>query len=86
MIPSKWQMPVILALIAFAIWLLSPILSPFVAALMLAWLGDPLVRRLERAGRSRNTAVLLVFSLTFTVIAVALLVILPLLVESVISP
>ena len=79
MIPQKWHMPVILALIAFAIWLLSPMLSPFVAALMLAWLGNPLVCRLERAGRSRNTAVLLVFSLTFAVIAVALLVILPLL-------
>ena len=42
MIPSKWQMPVILALIAFTIWLLSPILSPFVAALMLAWLAEPI--------------------------------------------
>ena len=48
-----------LALI-WVIWLLAPILTPFVASLMLAWLGDPLVDRLEAAGRSRNTAVLLV--------------------------
>jgi predicted PurR-regulated permease PerM len=79
MIPPKWHLPVIVALIVGAVWLLSPILPPFVAALMLAWLGDPLVRRLERAGRSRNTAVLLVFSLTFVIVALILLVILPIL-------
>ena len=40
------------------LWLLAPILTPFVFAAMLGWLGDPLVDRLERAGRSRNTAVI----------------------------
>ena len=43
------------------LWLLAPILTPFVLAAMLGWLGDPLVDRLERAGRSRNLAVTLVF-------------------------
>ncbi|HSM11001.1 MAG TPA: AI-2E family transporter [Lysobacter sp.] len=43
------------------LWLLAPILTPFVLAAMLGWLGDPLVDRLERAGRSRNLAVVLVF-------------------------
>jgi predicted PurR-regulated permease PerM len=81
----KWQLPLILALIGVALWLLSPILPPFVAALMLAWLGDPLVRRLERAGRSRSTSVLLVFCLIFTVIGMALLVLLPLLWNQLIS-
>lgn len=60
------------------IWLLAPILSPFVFALMLAWLGDPLVDRLERAGRSRNTAVTLVFTMMALIVLAGLLVLVPL--------
>ena len=52
------------------VWLLAPILTPFVMAALLGWLGDPLVDRLQRAGRSRNVAVTLVF------VAMALLMIL----------
>ncbi|HJR74194.1 MAG TPA: AI-2E family transporter [Luteimonas sp.] len=52
------------------IWLLAPVLTPFVMAALLGWLGDPLVDRLQRAGRSRNVAVTLVF------VAMALLMIL----------
>ena len=61
------------------VWLLAPILSPFVFAALLGWLGDPLVDRLERAGRTRNTAVILVFSVMTTVLVLALLVLVPLL-------
>jgi predicted PurR-regulated permease PerM len=60
------------------IWLLAPILSPFVFALMLAWLGDPLVDRLERAGRSRNTAVTLVFTMMALIVLAGLLILVPL--------
>ena len=49
--------------VCWLLWLLAPILSPFAFALILAWLGDPLVDRLERAGRSRNTAVAMVFTM-----------------------
>ncbi len=52
------------------VWLLAPVLTPFVMAALLGWLGDPLVDRLQRAGRSRNVAVTLVF------VAMALLMIL----------
>lgn len=65
--------------LVWVIWLLAPILTPFVASLMLAWLGDPLVDRLEAAGRSRNTAVLLVFALMIAIITVALLILVPML-------
>ena len=51
---------VLVALAAgWVIWLLGPILTPFVLALALAWLGDPLVDRIEATGRSRNTGVVL---------------------------
>ncbi|NEL79870.1 MAG: AI-2E family transporter, partial [Xanthomonas perforans] len=36
--------------VLWVVSLLSPILTPFVLALLLAWLGDPLVDRIERAG------------------------------------
>src|SRR5690606_36157448 len=69
------------ALVALAtgwlVWLMGPILTPFVVAALLGWLGDPLVDRLERAGRSRNVAVVLVFALMALLLALALLILLP---------
>jgi len=67
------------------LWLLGPILTPFVISALLAWLGDPLVARLERAGRSRTTAVLIVFGLMVLVVVLALLVIVPLLQDQVVK-
>ena len=67
------------------VWLLAPILSPFVFAALLGWLGDPLVDRLERAGRTRHTAVILVFSVMTTVLVLALLVLVPLLEQQVVT-
>ena len=42
---------VALAVFVGLLWLLSPILLPFVAGMALAYLLDPLVNRLERHGR-----------------------------------
>jgi predicted PurR-regulated permease PerM len=67
--------------IAFAalwlLWLLSPVLTPFVLAAMLGWLGDPLVDRLQRAGRSRGASVALVFTAMALLTLLALLLLLP---------
>ncbi|HBS64183.1 MAG TPA: AI-2E family transporter [Stenotrophomonas sp.] len=69
---------VLVALAAgWVIWLLGPILTPFVLALALAWLGDPLVDRIEATGRSRNTGVVLVFVAMILVITAALLILVP---------
>ncbi|NDK39176.1 AI-2E family transporter [Pseudoxanthomonas gei] len=59
-------------------WLLSPILTPFAVAALLGWLGDPLVDRLELSGRSRNTAVILVFTLMALLLALVLIILVPL--------
>ncbi|MDI1251904.1 AI-2E family transporter [Thermomonas sp.] len=67
------------------VWLLAPILSPFVFAALLGWLGDPLVDRLERAGRSRNTAVIMVFSVMCLVLILALVILVPLLERQVLT-
>ncbi|MFO3704875.1 AI-2E family transporter [Xanthomonas codiaei] len=71
----KWA-----AVIVGVLWvisLLAPILTPFVLALLLAWLGDPLVDRIERAGRSRNMAVALVFVLATLLFVLALMILVP---------
>ena len=60
------------------LWLLTPVLTPFVVAAMLAWLGDPLVDRLQRTGRSRNTAVALVFTAMTLVVILVLVLLVPL--------
>lgn len=75
-----------LALAVFwLVWLLAPILSPFVFAALLGWLGDPLVDRLQRAGRSRNTAVIMVFGVMCLVLGIALVILVPLLERQVIT-
>ncbi len=56
------------------LWLLGPVLTPFAVAALLAWMADPLVSRIERRGRSRTTAVTLVFlMMSLLVVLVALL-------------
>ena len=71
-----------LLLAAAVFWLvlqLGSVLTPFVVAALLGWLGDPLVRRLQRAGLSRNTAVILVFVLMVLLVGLLLLILLPML-------
>ena len=69
----------LLALVTcWLLWLLAPILTPFVFGAMLGWLGDPVVDRLERMGRSRNTAVMLVFGVMSVLVLLALVVLVPL--------
>ena len=61
------------------VWLLAPILTPFVLAAMLGWLGDPLVVNLKRRGRSRNVAVTLVFTAMTLLVALILVLLVPML-------
>lgn len=67
----------VVVLIGWVVWLLGPILTPFVMAVALAWLGDPLVDRIEATGRSRNTGVILVFLAMVLVLIAMLLILVP---------
>ena len=71
--------------VLWVIWLLAPILSPFVFAALLGWLGDPLVDRLERRGYKRNTAVILVFSTMSLGVLLALVVLVPLIEQQLVT-
>lgn len=59
------------------VWLLAPVLTPFALAALLGWLGDPWVDRLQCTGRSRNTAVTLVFAMMALVLLIVLLLLVP---------
>jgi predicted PurR-regulated permease PerM len=80
-----WAKPLALVLALLATYallqLLGPILMPFVFGAALAYLGDPIVDRLEAWKLSRTAGVCLVFALFGGLGLLALLVFLPLLYE-----
>lgn len=66
------------AITGWLVYLLAPILTPFVAAALFAYLGDPLADRLQRLRLPRSAAVVTVFVLTFVVVALLVILIGPL--------
>ena len=75
---QRWQWLLIVAVIGWLIWLLSPILMPFMLAAVFAYLGDPLVDRLERLRMSRGLAAAIVFLVMLLIVALALMLLVPL--------
>lgn len=79
---SVYRWPVALAValaLGVLIYLLQPILAPFVLGGLIAYLGDPLVDRLEEKGLGRALGVAIVFLLFSAIVAVALVFALPML-------
>ncbi len=82
------QKLLLLALVAVAGWLLyllAPVMTPFMIAALLAYLGDPLVDRLEKNGLSRTLSVTAVFIIMLFVGLGLLLVLLPVLEQQITS-
>ncbi len=79
MIPLKWQLPSLIGLFCVLLWLLSPILTPFIFSIVLAWMGVPLVVRFERWGLKHDRAVLLAMTVLFGSLILASLIVIPLL-------
>ncbi len=67
-----------IALLGWLFYLLAPVLTPFVASALLAYVGDPLADRLQRLKMPRTLAVVAVFLLTFVLLALIILLIGPL--------
>ena len=66
------------ALVGWVLYLLAPVLTPFVAAALLAYMGDPLADRLQRLKMPRTVAVVTVFLITFLVLALLIVLVGPL--------
>lgn len=75
---QRWQWLAIAGIAGWLVWLLSPILMPFVLAAVFAYLGDPLVDRLERLRIGRGVAAGIVFLVMLLLVALALLLLVPL--------
>lgn len=81
---QKWMLLIATLLVSVLLYLLSPVLTPFFIAALLAYLGDPLVDRLETYKLGRTLAVSIVFSIIFLLLTLVLVFLMPML-ESQIS-
>ncbi|HJE29399.1 MAG TPA: AI-2E family transporter, partial [Pseudomonas nitrititolerans] len=76
---NRWPWLVALLLCGWLLYQLTPILSPFLVGILLAYLGDPLVDRLERWKLSRTWGVVAVFTLFSLLLVLLILVLVPML-------
>ena len=73
---TNWLIAV--ALTGALLYLLAPVLTPFIAAALLAYIGDPLADRLQTLKMPRSVAVVFVFLITFLVIGLIIMLVGPL--------
>lgn len=73
---NSWLIAIVLT--GWLLWLLAPVLTPFIAAALLAYIGDPLADRLQRLKFPRTVAVVCVFILTFVGLGLLILLVVPL--------
>jgi predicted PurR-regulated permease PerM len=82
---QKWLVVVAFLGCSVLLYLLAPVLTPFLLGALLAYLGDPLVDRLERWRVGRTVGVVIVFAAMLCVGVIGLLVLLPMLERQVAS-
>lgn len=75
----RLQWLLLLLALGALLYLLGPVLTPFVVSALLAWLFDPLATRMERRGLSRTLATCVVFVLLALVLTIVVLIAIPLL-------
>lgn len=74
---QQWRMLAAVGGFAWLLYLLGPVLAPFLTSALLAYLGDPLVDRLERRGLSRMPGVVIVFVSMLCATVLGLVIVLP---------
>ena len=72
----NWLIAILLC--GWLFYLLAPVLTPFIAAGLLAYMGDPLADRLQKLKLPRTLAVVVVFLTTFLLIGLLVLLVGPL--------
>lgn len=75
---QRAMMAAAIVLLAVLVYLLHPILTPFLVGALLAYLGDPVTDRLEAMRINRTVAVCIVFTVFVVFVTLFLLVTLPL--------
>ncbi len=79
----KWLILVVIIASGYLLFLLAPILTPFLISAFLAYLGDPAVDRLETIKFSRTISVIFVFLLMLIIGLCFLLIVFPLIEEQI---
>lgn len=74
---QKWLLLAVTLTVGFLLYLLAPVLTPFLVAALLAYLGDPLVDRMEAKGLPRTAAVVVMFALLLSLMAGLVLLLVP---------
>lgn len=74
---SKWLVLAAFAVAGILLYLLAPILTPFIMAAVLAYISDPLVDRLQARKLPRTLAVVTVFAGLTSIAVLTLLVLVP---------
>ncbi|RVU84508.1 AI-2E family transporter [Leucothrix sargassi] len=76
---TRWFWLAIFSLTGIMLYLLAPILLPFIVGALFAYLGDPLVDRLETYKISRTNSVAIVFVVVFAILLPFFVILIPLL-------
>ena len=76
---TRWFWLALFSVTFVLLYLLAPILTPFVVGALLAYLGDPIVDRLEKFKLSRTLSVVVVFFVLSIIIALVFLLVIPVL-------
>lgn len=74
---QRWFLLTVMVIVGVLLYLLGPILSPFLVGALLAYLTDPMADRLEDMGLSRTNAVVVVFVLMTALLTVLVLLFIP---------
>lgn len=82
---QKWLLLALFLVSGWLIYLLAPALTPFLVSALLAYLGDPLVDRLQARGMRRVFGVITVFSCMLLAAVLALLVLVPMLEQQIVN-
>jgi len=75
----RWHWLIFVVIAGVLVWLLAPVLTPFVISIFFGYLGDPLVDWLETKRMSRTFAVFLVFFVMTALLALVVFLLVPLL-------
>ena len=82
---NKWYVLILVAFIGLVLYLLAPVLTPFMIAAILAYIGDPLVDRLETLKLPRTLAVVIVFVVLSTTAILALIILVPMIEKQIVT-
>ena len=74
-----------LLVIGWLVWLLGPVLTPFLFSALLAYIADPVITRLERMNMRRELAVGLVFLTVIIILTGVLLLVVPILIREIVD-